>query len=193
MTNLPTNLPFVKMFAAPGIDSHPAEHGCFNSGAGFDPSAPTMKTPPYDWGNESPTQNHGTGCLIGNFEATRSPDATSLKIRRRGIDPWGGPPPTTGGANLGNTHPGGITDMNPGSASTIAGGTGHAPTMCHVNLKKTSFTRGMKLPVMPSQAMTGGRNSLPSGGGFGGSLAAPIRPSIPGWTTIFSFSKKAKA
>lgn len=176
--------PFVKVFAAPGIDSHPAEVGVFNSGAAFDPGAPTLKTPPYDWGNEAPSQDLDTEHLVGGYVATKAPVAASLKIRRRGLSPWGG-------AYLsvhGQQHPGGITDLNPGSGSVIAGGVGQASSFCRINAKNAANNRRMKLPVLPQTAVRAGVSAFPTGGGSHEPLVAPMMPKVPGWPTIFGFT-----
>jgi len=176
--------PFVKVFAAPGIDSHTSETGVFNSGAGFDPNAPTLKTPPWDWTNEAPTQSYGTENLVGNFGATKAPDAQSLKVRRRGLAPFGGFFPGKR-ASLAYQHPGGIADMNPGASSRIAGGPGAASSFCR--LSNPSKDRGLKLPVLPNQVAPGLPAPIPTGGGSHEPLAAPLMPRVPGWPTIFSF------
>ena len=178
---------FVKVFAAPGIDSHISEQGVFNSGAGLAPDHATLKTPPYDWGNEVETYDHNTGRLVGNFAATQAPNAASMKIRKRGISPWGGN--STHQRGISHMHPGGIADMNPGADSRIAGGSGAASSMCRVN-RVTDNSRGMKLPVLPQETARGGAGNVPAGGGGHDSLAAPLKPKVPGWPTIFSFTSK---
>lgn len=182
--------PFVKVFAAPGIDSHPDEQGVFNSGAGFDPQAPTAKTQPWDWYNEAPTQHYETENFVGNFGATKAPDASKLKIRKRGLSPWGGFGPGMR-ASLTYQHPGGIADMNPGADRLIAGGPGAASSFCRLHGVRDN--RGMKLPVLPQEVNRGGLAPVPSGGGGHDPLAAPLRPKIPGWPTIFAFRSKSVA
>jgi hypothetical protein len=182
---------FVKVFAAPGIDSTTHEQGVFNSGAGFDPNAPTLKTPPYDWNKENPALGYGTGRLVGNYPETTAPDATSLKVRKRGLSPFGGPFSGTGSI-LSHQHPGGIADMNPGAGSLIAGGRGQASSFCRVNGKYADVNRRLKLPVLPVPAPRGGVTSFPSGGGSHEPLTAPLQPQISGWPTIFKFVSGAK-
>jgi hypothetical protein len=179
--------PFVKVFAAPGIDSHTDEQGVFNSGAGFDPKAPTLKTPPYDWYNEAPTQHYETENFVGNFAATKAPDVKSLAIRKRGISPWEGFFPGKRQSVI-YQHPGGIADMNPGADSRIAGGPGSASSFCRLHGVRDN--RGMKLPVLPQEVSRGGKAPIPTGGGGHEPLAAPMKPKIAGWPTIFSFRAK---
>jgi hypothetical protein len=181
------NEPFVKVFAAPGIDSHPSEQGVFNSGAGFDPTATTSKTPPYDWGNEAPSQNYETENLVGGFDATKAPTAHALGVRRRGVSPWGGHFPGKQAA-MTFQHPGGIADMNPGASARIAGGPGQASSM--VRLHGVRSNRGMKLPVLPQEVTRGGSLPIPVGGGSHDPLVAPLMPKVPGWPSIFNIVVK---
>jgi hypothetical protein len=178
--------PFVKVFAAPGIDSHISEQGVFNSGAGLDPHAPTTKTPPYDWSNESPSQGYETEHLVGNFGATKAPTAKSIAVRRRGFSPFGGFFPGKN-ISLSYQHPGGIADINPGASSLIAGGPSSASSLVRLNGGK--INRGMKLPILPQQIVRGGVAGMPSGGGSHEPLVAPLMPKVAGWPTIFSFTK----
>ena len=176
------NDPFVKVFAAPGIDSHPSEVGVFASGAGREPETATFKSAPYDWSNECPTQHYNTERLIGGFDATLAPPANSMQIRKRGISPWGGF--FRGKAhNLIYQHPGGIADMNPGASSRISGGPGAASSLVRTHGVRNN--RGMKLPVLPPDVTRGGSAPVPSGGGSHEPLTAPIMPKIPGWPSIF--------
>ncbi|SRR6266849_207228 len=177
---------FVKVFAAPGIDSHPTEQGVFNSGAGFDPVAPTLKTPPYDWLNEAPSQGYETENLIGNFGATKAKTIKNIAIRRRGISPWGGF--FHGGRQaLAMQHPGGITDHNAGCSSIIAGGPGAASTFARIHGGRSQ--RGMKLPILPQEVKRGGAQAFPLGGGSHEPLVAPLTPKVPGFVSIFQFRK----
>jgi hypothetical protein len=180
------DIPFVKVYAAPGIDSTPHEQGVFNSGAGFSPAAPTLKTPPYDWSNEAPSQGYGTERLVGTAAATKAPDATSLKVRRRGVTPWGGF--FSGRESLKYQHPGGITDHNAGASALIAGGPGAASSFCRINGNNARDGRRMKLPILPQTVVRGGVASFPAGGGSHEPLIAPLQPKIKGWPTIFSFT-----
>jgi hypothetical protein len=184
------NEPFVKVFAAPGIDSHPSEQGLFNSGAGFDPTATTLKAAPYDWLNEAPTQSYQTENFIGNFTATKAPDAQSLSIRKRGVSPWGGFFPGKR-ASLIYQHPGGIADMNPGASARVAGGKGSASSLVRTHGVRNN--RGMKLPVLPQEVTRGGSAPMPSGGGSHEPLTAPILSKVPGWPSIFKMSAKPSA
>lgn len=174
--------PFVKIYAAPGIDSHPSEQGVFNSGAGFDPQSPSMKTPPYDWGNEVPEQGYQTGQLIGNFPATKVDPINTKATRKRGVSPWGGFFPGKR-ASLIYQHPGGNADMNPGASAQIAGGKGQASSF--VRSHGARANRGMKLPVLPQTVTRGGRAGIPTGGGSHDPLTAPLIPKVPGWPSIF--------
>lgn len=178
--------PFVKMFAAPGIDSSTSEQGLFNSGAGLDPNAPTMKTAPFDWGNETASQGYQAEHLVGNYGATKAPDATSMKIRKRGLSPFGGFFPGKR-QSIAYQHPGGIADMNPGANSMIAGGTNRGVVFCRVNSAGASPTRRMKLPTLPQKVTRGGVSKFPTGGGSHEPLVAPMQPQIQGWPTIFKF------
>ena len=183
--------PFVKVYATPGIDSHPNEQGVFNSGAAFDPTAQTLKTPPYDWGNEAPEQGYETGELIGigSSGATKTKPANALSIRRRGISPWGGF--FHGGRQaLAMQHPGGIVDHNAGASALIAGGPGSASSMVRISGGRS--TRGMKLPVLPQQTKRGSAAAMPTGGGSHDPLVAPLSPNVPGWPSIFMFRNKPK-
>jgi hypothetical protein len=175
---------FVKVYAAPGIDSHPSEHGPFNSGAGFDPFTPTLKTPPFDWFNEAPSMGKATERLVGNFPSTQAKGADSLKLRKRGHSPWSG---YIGGGReaLAMQHPGGIVDTNTGASSLIAGGPGAPSTL--VRLHGGRSQRGMKLPVLPQEVKRGGATSFPVGGGSHEPLTAPFRPKVPGFASIFAF------
>lgn len=181
------NEPFVKVYAAPGIDSHPTEQGVFNSGAGFDPTANTAKTPPYDWLNEAPSQGYATENLVAGFNATKGKPANSMSIRKRGVSPWGGNFP--GKTSLAYQHPGGITDHNAGAAATIAGGAGQASSF--VRLHGVRGNRGMKLPVTPQEVTRGTAAPFPTGGGSHEPLTAPMVPKVPGWPSIFKTSTKA--
>jgi hypothetical protein len=179
----PVPPPFVKVFAAPGIDSHPDEVGVYASGAGRDAGA--FKVAPYDWLNESPEQGYATGQLISGYEATKAPPINSISIRRRGISPWGGFFPGKKSAII-YQHPGGIADMNPGASSTIAGGPGAASSMCRISGVRNN--RGMKLPVLPQEVTRGGNQPFPAGGGSHEPLTAPMIPKVPGWPSIFKVS-----
>jgi hypothetical protein len=184
--------PFVKVFAAPGIDSDPRETGVFNSGAAFDPNAQTLKTPPYDWLNEAPEQGYETGQLVGNGSngATKGKPANSISVRRRGISPWGGF--FHGGRNaLAMQHPGGIVDTNTGASSLIAGGPGQASTFARVHGGRSN--RGMKLPVLPQETKRGGQIAFPAGGGSHEPLVSPLQPNVPGFVSIFMFRRQPKA
>lgn len=180
---------FVKVFASPGIDSDISEVGLFNSGATFRPedARKAAKASPHDWGNEAPSQAHKTENLVGGFDATKSKDPRSLRVRNRGISPFGG---TFPGAHLAShQHPGGIVDMNPGAGSMIAGGTGAASSLVRIS-RVGDDTRGMKLPVLPKQVTRGGKAMFPQGGGGHDAVAAPIAPKMPGFASIFSFGGK---
>jgi hypothetical protein len=179
---------FVKVFAAPGIDSHIAEQGVFNSGAGFSPQAPTLKTPPFDWLNEAPEQGYATGRLIGEngdpAGKTVSKNAKGIAIRKRGVSPWGGF--FHGGRqSLAMQHPGGIVDHNAGASPLIAGGPGAASTMARIHGGRSQ--RGMKLPVLPQNVQRGGQTQFPTGGGSHEPLTAPLKPLVPGFVSIFQF------
>jgi hypothetical protein len=182
--------PFVKVYAAPGIDSDTYEYGVFNSGAAFDPQAPTYKTPPYDWLNEAPEQGYKPGKLIGDGDkgATISKPANQMSIRKRGVSPWGGFYPGQAEA-LAFQHPGGIADMNPGASRLIAGGVGQASSMVRVHGVRNN--RGMKLPVLPQEVTRGGIAPLPSGGGSHEPLTAPLLSKVPTWPSIFKVTIKA--
>jgi hypothetical protein len=184
-TNSPTAAVVHKMFAAPGIDSGVDEYGVFNSGAALHPNAPTKKAAPTDWSNESPTVGYATSRLVGNYADTQAPDASSLKIRRRGLAPFGGffSGPRSG---LAYQHPGGIVDHNAGADHLIAGGPGQASTFCRVNGGKKN-NAGMKLPILPSTITRGGPSVMPAGGGFDGTLAPPLQNKVNGWQSIFAF------
>lgn len=181
------NEPFVKVYAAPGIDSHPQEFGVYNSGAGRAPETTTLKTPPYDWFNEAPSQGYHTENLIGNFDATKAPHANQMAVRKRGVSPWGGFFPGKRIA-LAYQHPGGIADMNPGASSRISGGPGAASSLVRTHGVRNN--RGMKLPVLPPSVTRGGSAPVPSGGGSHEPLTAPILPKIPGWPSIFKVTKQ---
>lgn len=183
------NEPFVKVFAAPGIDSHPQEFGVYNSGAGRAPETTTLKTPPYDWFNEAPSQNYQTENFIGNFGATKAQPANQIAIRKRGVSPWGGFFPGKRAA-LTFQHPGGIADMNPGASARIAGGPGGASSMVRTHGVRNN--RGMKLPVLPPSITRGGSAPVPSGGGSHEPLTAPILPKVPGWPSIFKVTAQVK-
>lgn len=179
--------PFVKVFGSPGIDSHTDEVGLFNSGAGLSPHTGTAKASPWDWWNEAPTQHYETENLIGNFSATKAPNAKSIAVRKRGLSPWEGFFPGKR-ASVIYQHPGGIADMNPGADSRIAGGPGAASSFCRMHGVRDN--RGMKLPVLPQEITRGGLAPMPTGGGGHDSLSAPLKPKVPGWPTIFSFRPK---
>jgi hypothetical protein len=179
----PVNPPFVKVFAAPGIDSHPDEVGVYASGAGRD--AGSFKVAPYDWLNESPEQGYATGNLIADNMATKAKPINSISIRRRGVSPWGGFFPGKQ-ASIIYQHPGGIADMNPGASSTIAGGPGAASSF--VRLHGVRGNRGMKLPTLPQEVTRGGNQPFPAGGGSHEPLTAPLIPKVPGWPSIFKVS-----
>jgi hypothetical protein len=181
---------FVKVFASPGIDSHIYEQGVFNSGASLSPQTPTLKTPPYDWGNEMPEQGYATGRLIGAFGdpagKTKAKGANHISVRKRGTSPWGGF--FHGGrAALAMQHPGGIVDTNTGCSPLIAGGPGQGSTL--VRVKGGRPQRGMKLPVLPQNVKRGGIMAMPTGGGSHDPLTAPLRPMVPGFVSIFSFKQ----
>ncbi len=190
-TNHPTKPLVYKMFAAPGIDSHPLDVGIFNSGAGRAPDTETAKAAPTDWSNESPTQNRTAGRLVGNFEATAASGANSMAIRRRGLAPFGGF--FAGRNSLAVQHPGGIVDHNAGADHLIAGGPGAASTFCRVNITQQKHNRGAKLPIMPRMLQRGTVAQIPAGGGQYEPLVAPLQPKISGWPTIFSFTKGARS
>ena len=175
---------FVKTFAAPGIDSKPTEFGILASGAGQHPTVPTFKVNPWDWYNESASQGYSTERLVGNFPATQAPTMDKMKIRRRGVDPWGG---TFAMHPHSLQHPGGITDMNPGADYMIAGGRGAASSMVRLSIRNANVSQGMKLPVLPPGATRAGLAPMPTGGNFDGSPATPLLPTVAGWPTIFSF------
>lgn len=178
--------PFVKVFGAPGIDSHPSEVGVYNSGAGLHPNTETYKTAPYDWLNESPEQGYEHGEFIGSGSqgVTKTKQANSLQIRKRGISPWGGF--FHGGrASLAMQHPGGIVDTNTGASSMIAGGAGQASSF--VRLHGGRDDRGMKLPVLPQETKRSGIAPFPAGGGTHDPLAAPLQSKVPGFPSIFMF------
>ena len=175
---------FVKTFASPGIDSVPDETGVFASGAGLRPDSKTFKIYPWDWYNESSSQGHSTEKLIGGFSITQAPTMDKMKVRRRGVDPFGGlfvQHPHS------EQHPGGIVDMNPGADYKVAGGKGQASSMVRLNVSPSRPNVGMKLPVLPAGATRGGLAPIPTGGTFDGSPAVPVKPRISGWPTIFSF------
>lgn len=189
--------PFIKVFAAPGVDSSVNETGIFNSGAGLHPATQTLKTPPYDWLNEAPEQGYASGFLIGNGagkSATKSKPAHALSVRKRGVSPWGGF--FAGGrAALAMQHPGGIVDTNTGASSMIAGGAGQASTFVRVQQvgdRNGRKTRGMKLPVLPTQTKRGGVSPFPAGGGSHDAMAAPLQPNVPGFPSIFMFRNQPK-
>lgn len=190
-TNHPLRPLSFKVFAAPGIDSAVDEQGVFNSGAGLHPDHETLKAAPTDWSNESPTQNHTTGRLVGNYAATEVKGADSLKIRRRGLAPFGGF--FSGKNELAMQHPGGIVDHNAGADHLIAGGPGAAATFCRVNVTNQKQNRGAKLPVLPRLLPRGDVSRIPAGGGSHEPLVAPLQPKIAGWPTIFSFTKGRSA
>lgn len=180
--------PIVKMYASPGIDSVPQEVGVFSSGAGMRPDAPTFKAQPYDWKNDGTNQGHTSGRLIGNFSATQAKTADQLKIRRRGVSPFGGQYKSPGNPHS-MKHSGGSFDMNPGSSHLIAGGPGQASTFVRTQTKQTKPDRGMKLPVLSHAVTRGGLVPIPTGGGFDAALSAPLASTITGWPTIFAFRK----
>jgi hypothetical protein len=191
-TNSPTSGLYYKLFAAPGIDSQITEQGLISSGAGLHPDTVTEKASPTDWQNESPSQGYATDRFIGNFAATQAPNPTSLRVRRRGLSPFGGTFPGKSGT-LAYQHPGGISDMNPGASSLIAGTGNSTPPICRVNTHNPK-TRGMRLPVLPTQIVRGGQGVMPTGGGSHEPLTAPLQPRVSGWASIFSFrSNKAVA
>jgi hypothetical protein len=173
---------FVKVFAAPGIDSAPEEFGVRSSGAAFDPGTAPPQTSPYDWLNESPSQSYQTEEFIAGYPATRAKPANQIAVRKRGVSPWGGFFPGKRAA-LARQHPGGIADMDPGASSHIAGGKGAASSM--VRLHGVRNNRGMKLPVLPQEVTRGGLAPVPSGGGSHEPLTAPMIPKVPGWPSIF--------
>lgn len=180
---------FVKTYASPGIDSGPAEFGIFVSGAAQHPITRTFKVNPWDWFNESASQGYSTEKLVGGFSATQAPTVDTLKIRRRGVSPFGGMfmqhPHSL-------QHPGGIADLNPGADYRIAGGKGQASSMVRVSAPTDAMpNRGMKLPTLPRGASRGGVANIPTGGTFDSSPAVPLMPKIAGWPTIFSFRMAA--
>ena len=183
--------PFVKVYATPGIDSGTNEQGVFNSGAGLHPNTDTLKTPPYDWRNEAPEQGYSSGELIGvgSNGATRSKPAHSMSVRRRGISPWGGF--FKGGRHtLSTQHIGGNVDHNAGASSLIAGGPGAASSFARVHGGRSD--RGMKLPILPQETKRAGVAAFPAGGNGHDGIAAPLRPNVPGFPSIFMFRNQAK-
>lgn len=169
-----------KKFASPGIDSSPDEQGVFNSGAGMGPNVKTAKSGanPYDWNGRNPYSALQSGRLIGNFPATQAPPASSLRIRRRGISPFGGAADRFKSGAI-REKAGGIVDMNPGAGSLIAGGPGAAASMVRVNGAR-KVNEGMKLPVLPMAVTRGGTAVMPAGGGvLGFGPAAPLVPKLP--------------
>lgn len=185
---------FVKVFASPGVDSHPNEQGVFTSGAAFDPGAPTLKTPPYDWFNEAPEQGYAIGHLVGPGldpgRATAAPQANHLGVRKRGVSPWGGFMSEGGRSSLSMQHVGGNVDHNAGASSLIAGGPGSASSLVRIN--RGGPSRGMKLPLLPQAVKRGGMTQFPAGGGSHDNLAAPLKPMVPGFVSIFQFRNMAK-
>jgi hypothetical protein len=183
---------FVKVFASPGIDSTPGEFGVIASGAAFPPVAGTYKTPPWDWANDAPEQGNEPGRLVGNFSATTAPVAADLKVRRRGLSPFGGSFQSPGNPHS-QQHTGGIVDMNPGASFLIAGGPGAASSMVRLQSKIKKPNLGMKLPVLSNAVQRGGVVPLPAGGSADAGLAAPLMPKLTGWPTIFAFRNPAAA
>src|SRR2546429_429304 len=120
----------MKTFAAPGIDSNPAEQGVYNSGAGLHPTTDTAKISglPFDWRSNNPAIDRVTTNLIGNFDATKAPDASTIRVRQRGVTVWGG---SFVKYKTGQTREksGGIGDMNTGADLRIAGGKGQASSL----------------------------------------------------------------
>lgn len=176
----------MKRFAAPGIDTGLMDQGVFNSGAGFAPDAPQVLNPSYaplDWASNNPTIDHATENLIGNFDATKAPDASTIRTRRRGISPWGGAYDNYGyGTN--RQKSGGIVDLNLGADNRVAGGKGQASSFVRVSGPKKP-DEGMKLPVLPKQVVRGGPMASPTGGGVMGTGApAPVQPKVYGFPSI---------
>lgn len=192
---------FVRVYAAPGIDSPTTDQGILSSGAGAHPSSlpklSARNASPVDWANESAAQGGATEHLVAGYAATKSPNANSLKVRVRGISPWGSKfvssvkvkqAPGRPGAPDSSQHPQGNADLNPGAGSMIAGGRGAASTFVRTKIRDPKNRQGMKLPVLPGQAQRGGAIPIPSGGGvLGTGPAAPVTPLIPGLNSIFKF------
>lgn len=175
----------MKAFASPGIDSNPDEHGVYNSGAGLRPDTPVSKTHalPPDWGSNNPLIDHVTSNLIGGFDATAAPDASTIRVRRRGVSPFGGSFDRFG-SGINANKSGGTSDMNTGASGLIAGGKGQASSFVRVQGPKKQ-DEGMKLPVLPKQVIRGGVTATPSGGGVMGTGApAPIQPKVYGFPSI---------
>lgn len=173
-------------FASPGIDAGTFDQGAYKSGAGLSLDSPQVQTPnfaPSDWSSRNPLIGDQTGNLIGNFDATRAPDAKSIRVRRRGVTPWGGSFDNYGtGMNVQKS--GGIVDLNTGADMRIAGGKGQASSFVRVAGPKKP-DEGMKLPVLPKQVTRGGIMATPTGGGVMGTGApAPIQPKVYGFPAI---------
>ncbi len=178
-------LPTVR-FAAPGVDTGTFDQGAYKSGAGLPLESPQVQnpnSPPWDWGSNNPLIDHATSNLVGNFDATKTPNASTIRIRRRGITPWGGSFDNYGvGRNAQKS--GGIVDTNTGADIRISGGKGQASSFVRVNGPRKS-DEGMKLPVLPKQVVRGGVVLTPTGGGIMGTGApAPIQPKVYGFPSI---------
>lgn len=186
----------MKVFACPGIDSDVSEYGVFNSdagragGRGF-----KQKGVPSDWSSRNPVWGLATGRLVGNYAATQSPNVKSLRIRRRGVSPWGGYPHHILKSRYKNDNAdsmlnvGGSVDMNPGCSSLIAGGSGAASSMVRTQSKEKR-DRGMKLPVLPATLHRKGNASTPMGG-TSNAPSAPITPRLMGLPSIVKVKRMA--
>lgn len=177
-----SNGPLVKVFAAPGIDSHPSEQGVFNSGSGFGPQAPTAKTGPHDWASISREQTNETGELIAGFPQSKAPTAASLKIRKRGISPFTG--------NFKTAVPtvqkrGGIADMNPGAGNKIAGGKAAGSSLVRTKFRDNKQNTRPVYTQPPAQRR-GLQVPLPTGGSHTTSGQVPVLPTT-GAASIFGF------
>lgn len=173
-------------FASPGIDAGTFDQGAYKSGAGLSLDSPQVQNPnaaPYDWSSKNPLVGHETGHLIAGFDATRAPDAASMRTRRRGISPWGGA--VNDYFEPRNVEKsGGIADMNTGADMRIAGGKGQASSFVRVSGPKKP-DEGMKLPTLPRQVVRGGVLATPTGGGVMGTGApAPVQPKVYGFPAV---------
>lgn len=186
MATTDTNQPFVRHYAAPGIDSNLEEFGIRSSGAGLHPETVTLKSAPYDWGGINPTAHYDVSELVNGYLETKAPSADRIRVRVRGIDPFGGFFP--GKHPNVNYKAGGVADTNTGLSSMIAGGPGQASSLVRVG--KVLPTQGMKLPVLPAEARRGGAMKMPAGGSTTGEAPAPFTPKVAGFPGIFGFIKQ---
>ncbi len=185
----------MNVFAATGIDSHPNDVGVYHSGAGLHPDNELVgrkkKQLPAEWASNNPLIDHATGELVSGFSVTRAPDANEIRVRRRGVSPFGG-----SGLRFTNgsyrEKSGGTADMNTGASMNIAGGPGQASTMVRTDGPK-KVDEGQKLPVLPKQTTRGAAIPVPAGGMAAFGANAPVVPKMPGFGSVVRILLNPKA